>query len=78
MHDKRPAIKPEIDLPRIKLPTDPADGREIFDDRFCVASGMECTGLIPAAAYNADEIESYSQIYDIPLSADQDSSSGSR
>lgn len=65
-------IKPEIDLPHIKMPEDPMDGREIFDDLFNVASGMECTGLIPSAPYDANEIRSYSDIYDIPLSSDQD------
>lgn len=70
MQNNKPKI--EIDLPHIKMPEDPMDGREIFDDLFNVASGMECTGLIPAAPYNADEIRSYSDIYDIPLSSDQD------
>lgn len=73
MPNKKPKIKPEIDLPAVKLPEDPMDGREIFDDLFDVVSGTECTGLIPSEPYNADEIEAYSDIYDIPLSAHQDS-----
>ena len=60
-------------LPSPKLPEDPDDGREIFDDQFNVASGMECTGLIPSAPYDDYEIDSYSQIYDIPLSSVQTS-----
>lgn len=59
-------------LPPPRLPEDPDDARQIFDDLFNVASGMECTGLIPSAPYDDYEIRSYSDIYDIPLSADQD------
>jgi len=58
-------------LPPPVLPRDPDDGREIFDDLFNVASGMECTGLIPSAPYDEYEISSYSHIYDIPLSSEQ-------
>ena len=72
MHNNKPKVKPEIDLPHIKMPEDPLDGREIFDDLFNVASGMECTGLIPSAPYSAAEVESYSHIYDIPLRSDSD------
>ena len=61
------------DLPAPRLPRDPDDSRRIFDDLFNVASGMECTGLIPSAPYDDYEIESYSQIYDIPLSSVQTS-----
>ena len=63
----------EKDLPAPRLPKDPDDARRVFDDLFNVASGMECTGLIPAAPYDEYEIRSYSDIYDIPLSADQGS-----
>jgi|GEM_PF-1551186 len=62
----------EKDLPSPRMPRDPDDGRRIFDDLFNVASGMECTGLIPSAPYDDYEIRSYSDIYDIPLSSDQD------
>lgn len=61
------------DLPAPRLPRDPDDDRRIFDDLFNVASGMECTGLIPSAPYDDYEISSYSDIYDIPLSSVQTS-----
>lgn len=60
-------------LPEPRLPRDPDDDRRIFDDLFNVASGMECTGLIPSAPYDDYEISSYSDIYDIPMSSEQTS-----
>lgn len=60
-------------LSRPVLPEDIDDGRIIFDDPANVVSGMECTGLIPSAPYDEYEIDSYSQIYDIPLSSVQTS-----
>ena len=58
-------------VPLPAFPRDQDDDRMIFDDPFVVASGMECTGLIPAAPFDDSEIDSYSQIYDIPLSSVQ-------
>ncbi len=52
------------------LPYDDEDDRELFENLFPVASSMECTGLIPAAPESADEVDSYSDIYDIPLADD--------
>lgn len=49
-------------------PYDNEDDRELFDNLFAVASSMECTGLIPAAPDSSAEVDSYSDIYDIPLS----------
>ena len=43
------------------------DGEELFDEMYPVASSMECTGLIPAAPAAPAEVDSYSDIYDIPL-----------
>lgn len=44
---------------------------ELF--RFVSVSSMtECTGLIPAAPVSEPEIDSYSAIYDIPLSSDEE------
>ncbi len=51
-------------------PYDNEDDRELYDELFAVASSMECTGLIPAAPVSAAETDSYSDIYDIPLSSD--------
>ncbi|HJD24220.1 MAG TPA: hypothetical protein H9694_08785 [Firmicutes bacterium] len=47
---------------------DNEDDRELYDELFEVASSMECTGLIPAAPESSAEVDSYSEIYDIPLS----------
>lgn len=58
-------------MPLPVFPRDPDDDRIIFDDPSVVASGTECTGLIPAAPVDGSEIDSYSQIYDIPLSSVQ-------
>ena len=49
-------------------PYDAQDNRELFEDVFSVASTTDCTGLIPAAPDSASEVESYGEIYDIPLS----------
>lgn len=43
------------------------DGEELFDEMYPVASSMECTGLIPAAPAAPAEVDSYGDIYDIPL-----------
>lgn len=49
-----------------KRPID-QEGDELFDELYPVASAMECTGLIPAAPASTAEVDSYSDIYDIPL-----------
>ena len=49
-------------------PYDAQDNRELFEDVFSVASTTDCTGLIPAAPDSAAQVESYGEIYDIPLS----------
>ncbi|MGI5966328.1 MULTISPECIES: hypothetical protein [Anaerotruncus] len=54
--------------PKSAHPFDADDGRDLFDDLFSVASATECTGLIPAAPADEPEVDSYSEIYDIPLS----------
>lgn len=43
------------------------NGHELFEDSFQVASMSDCTGLIPTIPETDIEINSYSQIYDIPL-----------
>ena len=57
-------------LPGSSLPYDNEDDRELFDNLFPVASSMDCTGLIPAAPESSEEVDSYSDIYDIPLADD--------
>lgn len=51
-----------------KKPYNTEDERELFDNELFVSSATDCTGLIPAAVTEESEIESYSEIYDIPLS----------
>lgn len=53
-----------------KRPVNPEDGMELFDESFAVASSTECTGMIPTPATTDQEIESYGEIYDVPLSKD--------
>lgn len=55
-----------------ELPYDAQDQDTLFDELFPVASTMECTGLIPAAPTSTAEVDSYSEIYDIPLSKNTD------
>lgn len=44
------------------------DGKDkLFNDDFTVASATECTGLIPSSPETESQIDSYSEIYDIPL-----------
>lgn len=49
-------------------PYDEEDQESLFDNLFSVASNTECTGLIPGTAVSDAELDSYSEIYDIPLS----------
>ena len=38
-----------------------------FDSISTVASSTECTGLLPTPATDEEELESYTHIYDVPL-----------
>ncbi len=49
-----------------KLPRNEA-GKELFQNLQPVASTTECTGLIPAAPGSEPEMDSYTDIYDVPL-----------
>ena len=42
-----------------------------FDVDIQACSAMDCTGLIPAAPESTEEVDSYSEIYDIPLTKDK-------
>lgn len=53
-------------------PFDADDERELFDEQFSVASATECTGLIPTPPVTEPEVNSYSEIYDIPLADDRE------
>lgn len=37
------------------------------DSQFFVASSTDCTGLIPSAPSTENEVDSYNELYDIPL-----------
>lgn len=43
-------------------------GEKIFDDILPVISATECTGLVQSAPTTSEEVESFNNIYDIPLS----------
>lgn len=51
-------------------PSDGEDSEDLYNELFSVASMTECTGLIPSAPENEAEVDSYSEIYDIPMSGD--------
>ena len=59
-------------------PYDDEDDRELYDELFAVASSMECTGLMPAAPATTAEVQSYSEIYDIPLAGERPGKSGKK
>ena len=61
-----------MDEPKNDRSYDAQDGEELFNDSMSVSSMTECTGLIPAAPVSEPEIDSYSAIYDIPLSSDEE------
>ena len=52
---------------KTKLPYNPEANEELFDQMFEVASSTECTGLFPTPPMTDEEINSYSNIYDVPL-----------
>lgn len=60
-----------MDKPRGTRPYDAQDDDELFDESFTVMSSTECTGLIPSAPTDEAQIDSYAEIYDIPLSKDK-------
>lgn len=43
---------------------------EFTDDLFSVASATECTGLCYAPPHDDAEVESYTDVYEIPLKKD--------
>lgn len=38
--------------------------------QFYVASSTDCTGLIPSAPVTENEVDSYNELYDVPLAKD--------
>ena len=46
-----------------------------LDEMNTVASATECTGLIQIPPTNAEELESYTEIYDIPVNVDYEKKS---
>lgn len=46
------------------------DFQHPFDSESQVVSSTECTGMIPSAATEEEEIDSYHSIYDVPLEED--------
>ena len=58
MDKKRKAAKPAEQRADIMMP---------FNDNSAVASSTECTGLLPTPAIDEEELDSYTDIYDVPL-----------
>ena len=52
---------------KAETPVDRQDKEAIFRHLNAVASSTECTGLIPTPATDEAELDSYSDIYDVPL-----------
>ena len=48
----------------------PVDTDVSIFDTDCVVSTTECTGLTPAMVLDEEEVDSYTEIYNIPLSDD--------
>ena len=66
-HHNIEASKRKGKLMKRQLPYDDNTDRELFDNDFHTASMSDCTGLIPTAPLDNNEIKSYSDIFDIPL-----------
>lgn len=52
---------------RAATPVEKEDQKALFDHINAVASSTECTGLIPTPATDQEELDSYTDIYDVPL-----------
>ena len=65
----RTGKSPDV-LARKRQDYDAESADEFYSDLFSVASATECTGLVPSAAYTEDEVDSYTDLYAIPLQKD--------
>lgn len=54
-----------------RLPKNPDTDQFMFENKFPVASATECTGLVPAAPIEHDNVESYTDIYDVALTSNE-------
>lgn len=52
-------------------PYNDQDDRYLFDNEESVASATDCTGMIPTPPVEEAEVNSYSEIFDIPLARDE-------
>ncbi len=52
------------------LPYDMQDDEELFEEIMSVASATECTGLMPTPPLTKRAVDSYAEIYDVPLAKD--------
>ena len=52
------------------MPYDREDEEELYREMLSVASSTECTGLIPSAPLTQPMVDSYGEIYDLPLTED--------
>ena len=46
------------------------DDDNSLESDFSVASSTDCTGLIPSAPTAEHEVDSYNELYDVPLASD--------
>ena len=53
-----------------KRPVEPYDEEALYDEMISITSANDCTGLIPSTPLSVNEIESYRDLYGIPLSDD--------
>ena len=54
-----------------RMPKNPDTDKTMFENTFSVASTTECTGLVPAAPADRDKVESYADIYDVAVTANE-------
>ena len=54
-----------------RLPQNPDTDQTMFENSFPVVSSTECTGLVPAAPTAHSKVESYTDIYDVALTANE-------
>lgn len=55
------------DKRKAPVPVEKQDMEALYEHLNPVASSTECTGLMPTPATEPSELDSYSDIYDIPL-----------
>lgn len=52
-------------------PSDADDEMALYDEMMEVAAATECTGLMPTPPTKQSEVDSYENIFDVPLAKDE-------